>query len=280
MALPTPITPTPTVDWIEIFHSKPSMKNMYLQEKLPDGTFTPPTPSSRLVDASHIRPAFRVYRTPARPIEFMLTNGTDRNWEDNHGANYHVSTPGRYVVEHGIRRVDDANTLECIQAVLRTADQWIQLEFRADLWEKCFCSYQKDGQPWTAAPGVEMTFVEKPNVEGKYFQIAIKAQTLHCAFNDGGEIWDSNMRNNYIIGHPGKYDIKDGAVIYVQPADNDSDEPLGSLPLTPADAHAKSDTHSTTLPLSSTAAAVAPATSTTAPAPKPEPSVKLPQLAQ
>lgn len=230
MAAMTASKPAQPEGWIEIFHSKPSMKHCYLLEKLSDGTFSSPARSNELKDADHIREGFRVFRLPARRVEFVLTNGSNRNWEDNFGANYIVDSPGRYVVEHGIRRVGDANSAECVQATLRTEDQYIQIEFRADLWEKCFCCYQANDEPWTPAPGVEMILLEK-DVEGRFFQIELKAERLTCAFNDGGEIWDSNLRKNYKIGHPGKYNMIDGKVVYMEPADRDKANPTAAVSL-------------------------------------------------
>lgn len=230
MAAVTANNPTELEEWIEIFHSKPSMKHCYLLEKLPHGKFSSPARSNELKNADYIREGFRVFRLPARRIEFVLTNGSNRNWEDNYGANYIVDSPGRYVVEHGIRRVGDANAAECAQATLRTEDQYIQIEFRADLWEKCFCCYQVSDEPWTPAPGVEMRLVEK-GVEGRYFQIEVKAKSLSCAFNNGGEIWDSNLRKNYKMGHPGKYTMIDGRVVYLEPADKDKTNPAVKVSL-------------------------------------------------
>lgn len=205
------------------------MAHCYLLEKLPSGDFTRPSPENELVDASYIRPGFRVLRLPARRIEFMLTNGTSRNWENNHGANYTIdAVPGRYVIEHGIRRVGDANAAECTQAALRTHDEYVQVLFRADLWGACFCTYKADDDPWTPAPGVEMKLVRQGEEEGKVFELVLKAKEVQCAFNDGGEIWDSNLRQNYRIGHPGKYAVRDGKVVYRAPADKDAGKPVAA----------------------------------------------------
>lgn len=227
-----PLTPD---KWIEIFHSKPSMEHCYLLEKLSSGSFTDPSPSNELVDAAHIREGFRVIRLPARRIEFVLTNGSSRAWEDNNGKNYVIdSIPGRYVVEHGIRRVDDANPAECAQAAMRKADKYVQVEFRADLWEKCFCSYKADADPWTPAPGVEMKLIEKKDMQGRFFRIEVEAEKFACAFNDGADNWDSNMRSNYRVGHPGKYSVADGRVHYIEPADKDTDKPLSVVDISAA----------------------------------------------
>lgn len=216
--------PAPLSEWIEVFHSKPSMAHCYLLEKLPSGAFTTPSAANELVDASHIRPGFRVFRLPARRITFALTNGTSRNWEDNHGANYTIdAVAGRYVIEHGIRRVGDADGAECVQAALRTADNHVQIRFRADLWGACFCAYQAAGEAWTPAPGAQMRRLNDAHGAhgAKHFEIVVRARALQCAFNDGAQIWDSNLTRNYRIGHPGKYDVTDGKVVYRGPADQD-----------------------------------------------------------
>lgn len=209
-----------TQKWIEVFHSKPYMRDCYMLEKLEDGAFSKPSPQTTLRDASHIRDGFRVFRMPFRRIEFVLTNGTDRNWEDNNGENYIIDAPGRYVVEHGIRRVDDADHHECYQTVIRLNDCFIQIYFRADLWDKCYCSFQIGDGEWTIAPGREMLLLSKRQ-PGRYFELVVKAPRLACAFNDGGDNWDSRMKNNYLIGCPGKYNICDGTVNYISPSDED-----------------------------------------------------------
>lgn len=197
------------------------MRNCFLLEKLADGTFIDPSPKNQLRDASHIRPGFRVFRLPCRRIEFVLTNGTNRNWEDNGGNNYVIdSVPGRYVIEHGIRRVGESDKNECAQILLRPEDRFIQVSFRADLWADCYLSYQKDGGAWTEPPGQLMT-VSKREGGAKWFDISVPALTLACAFNDGGENWDSNLKNNYLMGCPGKYIVSDGTVTYVSPSDKD-----------------------------------------------------------
>ncbi|KAI0556527.1 alpha-amylase [Gracilaria domingensis] len=211
------------------------MRYCHLLEKLPDGTFSKPSLDNRLRDASHIRAGFRVFRLPFRRVEFVLTNGTNRNWEDNNGHNYVIDVPGRYVVEHGIRRVADADANECVQTVFRPNDRFIQLCFRADLWDKCFCSFQSDDNEWTKPPGELMTLVPKDQ-PGRYFEISVEASRMACAFNDGGENWDSRLNNNYLIGCPGKYEVSGGAATYVSPSDKDlkampTRKPCRCLPL-------------------------------------------------
>lgn len=216
--------------WIEIFHSKPSMKRCFLLEQLPNGQYTDPSLSNMLVDASYIREGFRVYRTRSRRLEFVLTNGSNREWQDDNGRNYIIDAiPGRYVVEHGIRRVDDADNTACRQAVLRPNDTHIHLVFRADLWEKCFCNFRVDDKEWTPTPGQEMIVgtgpsgdtTDAPEKDGKYFFIVVKGQRLVCAFSDGGENWDSKQGFNYMVGLPGRYHVYGGEVKYVSPAFTD-----------------------------------------------------------
>lgn len=198
------------------------MKNCYFLEKLSTGEFTKPSLKTCLVDASHVREGFRVYRLEFRRVEFMLTNGTDRNWEDNNGQNYVIDSPGRYVIEHGIRRVGEADATECYRTVCRPNDRFVELEFRADLWSCCYCSYQSDQKDWTPVPGEKMTTVDK-DMEGKYYTITVEAQRLAFAFNDGGEIWDSNMAKNYVVGNPGKYVVTDGGAHYQSASKKDLD---------------------------------------------------------
>lgn len=219
--------------WIEIFHSKPSMKRCFLLEQLADGKYTDPSLSNMLVDASHIREGFRVYRTRSRRLEFVLTNGSNREWQDDNGRNYIIDAiPGRYVVEHGIRRVDDADNAACRQAVLRPDDSHIHLVFRADLWDKCFCNFKVNNEDWTPTPGQQMKTgtgpsgdtTAPPEQEGKFFYIVIKGKRLVCAFSDGGENWDSKQGFNYMLGLPGRYHVSGGEIRYVSPAFTDLHE--------------------------------------------------------
>lgn len=218
--------------WMEFFYSKPSMAQCYFLEKLPSGEFAKPSEANQLRDASHIRPGFRVMRRHATHVEFALTNGTDRNWDDNSGLNYVVDgVPGRYVVEHGIRRVSDVDVASCTQDVMRRHDQFVHLRFRADLWARCFCNLQGDGTEWTTAPGVEMSLMERPNVDGRNFELVVRAQRLAVAFNDGEDVWDGNSGSNYLVGLPGFYDISsDKGVVYLGPSEKDLKEnPSGSF---------------------------------------------------
>lgn len=217
--------------WMEIFHSKPSMQRCYFLEKFPSGEFSVPCVNNMLRDASHIRSGFRVIRRKATRVEFVLTDGSSRNWDDNNGANYVIDgVPGRYVVEHGIRRVGEADERECEQATLRYGDRFIQICFRADLWKSCYALFQRNGGDWTPSPGIEMTRILRPGQLGRNFELVIEAQILTVAFNNGADIWDSNNGKNYLIGTPGKYIIADGQARYMSPSDKDRDLDPGGTP--------------------------------------------------
>lgn len=205
------------------------MERCYLLEKLPDGQFTLPCPENMLHDAHHVRPGFRVLRRLATRVEFILSDGTGRHTDDNYGTNYIVDgIPGRYVVEHSIRRVGDADVDACVQTVTRSTDRYIHLAFRADLWEACYASFQRNGaKEWTTPPGELMTRVQRPVTIGKStsqerrFELIIEATSLAVAFNNGDDVWDSNNGHNYHIGFPGKYVIIDGRATYKGPSDMD-----------------------------------------------------------
>lgn len=212
---------------MEIFYSKPSLSRCYLLEKLDNDTFSKPTSRNILLDASHIREGFRVFRCRAKPIEFILSDGTNRNCDDNNGVNYKLcGDPGRYVVEHGIRRVGDANNDECYQHVVRHTDKYIHLCFRADLWDRCYAYFQRNGGDWGTEPGEEMTLVGSAEGEqaARNFELIIRAKRLAVTFTNGNDVWDANGGNNYRIGVPGKYVIGDGKAVYQGPTEKDLDQ--------------------------------------------------------
>lgn len=208
---------------MEIFYSKPSLTRCYLLEKHESGEFSKPSSKNELIDASHIRDGFRAFRSRAKAIEFVLSDGSDRNCDNNNGDNYRLSgDPGRYVVEHGIRRVGEANGDECYQAVVRHADKYVHLCFRADLWERCFAYFSRDGGDWGSAPGEEMTLVGSVDAgAARNFELIVRAKRLEVAFNDGSDVWDANDGNNYRIGLPGKYVLSDGKAVHKGPTDKD-----------------------------------------------------------
>lgn len=234
------------VKWMEIFHSKPSLKRCFFLEKLPSSEFAKPCPENMLQDASDVRAGFRVIRRVATRVEFVLTDGTSRNWDDNNGTNYILDAiPGRYVVEHGIRRVDDADDNACHQTVMRYKDRYIHICFRADLWEKCYACFQRNRTDWTTSPGCEMTCINRPGRPGRNFELVVEAKSLNVAFNNGSDIWDSNNGSNYLIGFPGKYVIADGCAKYISPTDKDlENDPEGTPRLDIQDEVTGSGSHS------------------------------------
>eukprot|EP00180_Rhodochaete_pulchella_P000306 Plantae.Rhodophyta-Rhodochaete_pulchella.ctg12119.p1 GENE.Plantae.Rhodophyta-Rhodochaete_pulchella.ctg12119~~Plantae.Rhodophyta-Rhodochaete_pulchella.ctg12119.p1 ORF type:complete len:246 (+),score=33.56 Plantae.Rhodophyta-Rhodochaete_pulchella.ctg12119:94-831(+) len=202
-------TTPPRGDWIEVFYSRPSWPDCFVVYKAGDAEEFTPNGEHRLVDGSHVRQGFRVFRIRGvSSLQLAMTNGTSRQWDDNSGQYYHIEGSGRYVVAGLVRRVDDADAEECERS-LRTNDKWIELYFEASLWDKCFCSYAPDDSAeWTDAPGEEM---EKSPDTGEFF-IRIPARKLIFAFTDGGQYWDSNSEQNYRVGFPGKYKVMDGKV--------------------------------------------------------------------
>lgn len=197
--------------YVEIFHSKPSWQPAYIvrRDAASESGWATPTASDALIDASHIREKFRVARIDLRDekdgvLRFTITNGSERDWDgppDNPTGWYEVSEGGRYVVEHGIRRVGDVSE-ECERVMRWKDDRCVQVEFVAELWERCFFAYQPEGGDWVVKPGVEMALA-KGGGERK-FSVTVEApKGCQFAFNNGldgeAEVWDSNHGENVCI---------------------------------------------------------------------------------
>lgn len=215
--------------WMEIFYSKPAMKNAYLLERLPSGEFTEPCEQNRLQPGDDVRPGFRVFRRRAENLEFKLTNGSDIT-DDNSGTNYSLThpDPGRYIVESGVLQyVGNVDAGLCRQACSRYGDRYVHIVFHAPLWEVAYAYFQRHATEWTPLPGEKMTTV---CVHGqKTFELVIAARALVIAFHNGDDVWDSNEQANYHISLPGKYEIRDGKAIYLAPSDKDLQiDPKGS----------------------------------------------------
>lgn len=188
------------VQWVEIFHSRPSWRRAYLQARVGDGSTWSNPRDAPLVDAGHIRDGFRVYRAvlePGQTIRFVITNGTARDWDGppDGADSFTIDHGGRYVVQHGLRHVGEADELECATAVFYPNDKFVTVDFVAELWENCFCAYSVDGNDWTQPPGQQMQLV---STAPRKFSITIPAKTLMFAFNNGGDpaVWDSNHDKN------------------------------------------------------------------------------------
>lgn len=194
--------------YVEIFHSKPSWQPAYIVRRDPASESGWATPSSidALTDASHVREKFRVARLDLRNepdgvLRFTITNGSERDWDgppDNPTGWYEVSEGGRYVVEHGIRRVGDVSE-ECERVLQWKGDKHVQVSFVAELWERCFFAYQPEGGEWVVKPGVEMSLAKTAGE--RKFTIAVEApKGCQFAFNNGqdgeDEVWDSNHGEN------------------------------------------------------------------------------------
>lgn len=232
--------------WIEIFHSLPLWQRCFIVFRREEGEWCP-NAKFELQDASDVRPGFRVFRIHAKELEFYLTNGSSRNWENNGGKNYVVTESGRYIVSYcNIKRVADADVDRCIRAI-RSRDRYgqryrtdskkrvtvslprrfyaqmsrhVEIMYQASpTWQRCFIIHCKDGATWLDAPGVQM-HKHRSNAPDWYF-IRLEAHNVVFALNDGGNQWDSNLDRNYKIGIPGKYTIKHGQCKYVGPTELD-----------------------------------------------------------
>mmetsp|Transcript_973 Transcript_973/g.2747 ORF Transcript_973/g.2747 Transcript_973/m.2747 type:complete len:225 (-) Transcript_973:575-1249(-) len=205
--------------WIEVFYSNTSWKRAYVVYKK-NGAKDWSEPEA-MMDAEHIRHTFRVFRIQASKLEFYVTNGGKKfeKREDCWGQNFRVEHSGRYVVQNGgaVMRVGDADLLECELARSTTTEQYIEVLFNADLWSKCYMVYGKNNEPFTDAPGSEMD-----RLANGQFSFRIEAKRLAFALNDGGDVWDNNGENNYKIGYPGKYLVRDGKPHYISPSDADT----------------------------------------------------------
>lgn len=193
--------------YFEVFFSRPSWKRVYLEFQGSPAPLEWCAPKTcKMVDASHIREQFRVFRgtfpataSSTKPLQFILVNGNRssivRPASGDEKSCFEIGEPGRFVVEQEIRKVGDVDTRECKQVVTNPRDKHIELSFVADLWEKCYCVYSADEGEWTPAPGKEMTLVgESP----RKFSVTIAASRLVFALNSGGEepSWDSNNGEN------------------------------------------------------------------------------------
>ncbi|KAA8494253.1 hypothetical protein FVE85_4228 [Porphyridium purpureum] len=212
--------------WIEVFYSNETWKRAVLVYK---ERGSDEWKEVRMVDAGHIRKGFRVARLYVGSITFFLTNGLKNNKrvEDCWGQNFRVDIPGgRFVVQNGgaLKYVGDADGQECERALSVANDRYIEVLFSADLWQSCCMVYSKNAGPFIDAPG---TPLEKLPTGEFFFQT--EAASLEFAFNNGGEVWDSNNEQNYIIGYPGRYKVYDGRPHFLSRADADTKGIFGGV---------------------------------------------------
>ncbi|KAJ8905861.1 hypothetical protein NDN08_002366 [Rhodosorus marinus] len=205
--------------WIEIFHSMPSWDRCFIVFRK-DGKEWKKNARYELRDASDIKPGFRVFRVKAWTLEFYLTNGSSRNWENNSGKNYSIEESGRYLVSYkSMSRVGEADIGSCIRA-MRKHDRFIELIYQPPTsWLGCSIIYSKDNEQWLEAPGEAMIRIKSKDPQ--LFMLRTEAHHMNFAFFDGVEEWDSNMDENYKVGLPGKYFIRDGVCKYVGPSEMD-----------------------------------------------------------
>lgn len=174
----------------------------------------------QLIDASDVRPGFRVFRIRATRLEFKFANGKRTDIEDNSGKNYVIESPGRYVVVtgSGCRRVSDAQIADCLRP-MRPHDKYVELLFEANpTWRNCFATFCMEGEhdlDWHKQP------MELRSEPGVWFLRIEAKHGVKCAFTDGGSEWDSNSNLNYQIKLPGKYLIGKRHIVYLGVSDLD-----------------------------------------------------------
>jgi len=192
--------------WIEIFHSMPSLENVYIIFSKDGGKWTP-NRTYRFEDASHIREGFRVFRVSGcKRLEFAITDGK-RYWDNNGGQNYVITEPGRYVVSiRGLQRRGDVDMDEIRRQQTKATDQYIEILYRAPAdWSQVYIMYAKQlnaKADWTSAPGELM--LRNPEEQNLYF-IRLLAKELEFVLNNGGEEYDNCKGKNFKCHTPGRY---------------------------------------------------------------------------
>jgi hypothetical protein len=198
-----------TSDWIEIFHSMPSLENVYIIFSKDGGKWTP-NRRYKFEDASHIREGFRVFRIAGcKRLEFAITDGK-RYWDNNGGQNYAITEPGRYVVSvSGLERRGDVDADEILRQQTKAVDQYIEILYRPPPeWEQVYILYAKQLNAktgWTPSPGELM--LRNPEEDGLYF-IRLLAKELEFVFTDGDQAYDNCKGKNYKCHTPGRYIVQ------------------------------------------------------------------------
>ncbi|KAK4533590.1 hypothetical protein CCYA_CCYA18G4472 [Cyanidiococcus yangmingshanensis] len=196
-------------DWIEVFHSMPSLENVYIIFSKDGGPWTP-NRTHKFEDASHIREGFRVFRVGGcKRLEFAITDGK-RYWDDNGGQNYVITEPGRYVVSiSGLERRGDVDIEEIHRQQTKAVDQYIEILYRSPPgWQRAHILYAKQLNAqggWTPSPGEPM--LRNPEESGLFF-IRLLAKELEFVFTDGENAYDNRKGKNYKCHTPGRYIVQ------------------------------------------------------------------------
>lgn len=190
-----------------------------------------------MIDASNIRNGFRAFRIRATQLQFRLANGDQSMVDDNNGCDFVIESSGRYVVHpgassgSGLTRVSDVQLPDVLRP-LRPTDSTIELVFTtggsgSSSWRSAYVVYipvaSRDALSFSNASSTEEWLTLPMNKSAVHLQhgpratwtLCIDAQFgIDCAFNDGGNEWDSNQSQNYKIRLPGRYSIGNGYLQY------------------------------------------------------------------
>lgn len=190
-----------------------------------------------MIDASNIRNRFRAFRIRAPRLQFRLANGDQSMVDDNHGRDFVIESSGRYVIHpgapsgRGLTRVSDVQLPDVLRP-LRPTDSTIDLVFTnagagSSSWRSAYVVYMpvasRDAVSFSTASSTEewMTLpmnksaLHVPHGRTVTWCVCIDAQYgIDCAFNDGGQQWDSNQTQNYKIRLPGRYSVGNGYLQY------------------------------------------------------------------
>lgn len=179
------------MNYIEVFHSKQSWRICTISYSA-DGRPWVPFNRFCLIDASEVRPGFRVFRIRASSLTFRLSNGRGTGDSANDMA-YTAPSPGRYVADNGLTRVGDADVGACVAAERTTAREthnWIELSVRVDAkWPQAWATVAVDGGEWSALPGLRL---RERLVDGeRWCWTRVRGSRAEFALHDGGDEWDN-----------------------------------------------------------------------------------------
>jgi len=216
-----PNLPLPPMNYIEVFHSKESWRICTISYSA-DGRPWVPFNRFCLIDASAVRPGFRVFRIRASTLSFRLSNGRGTGDSANDSA-YVAPSPGRYVADNGLTRVGEADVGACLAAERAAAGEahtWIEVAVRPDAkWPQAWATVAVDGGEWSALPGLRLR--ERLVGGERWCWTRVRGTRAEFALHDGGEEWDNADGSNYVVGWPGKWIVAGGQCQYAGPADAD-----------------------------------------------------------
>lgn len=175
---------------------------------------------AQLIDAEHVRPGFRAFRTQCSRLEFRLGDLATGAAQPTDGCTFTATSPGRYVVAgNEQQRVGDADVVECLRSQ-RPSDRFLEILYTSDpAWRRAFLSYASDGSKaqWMRA---KMT-MSSAQGDQWFCRAEVQGERVELAFTDGGDEWDNNTARNYAVPLPGKYAVAGQEIRYLGPASVD-----------------------------------------------------------